>query len=94
MNLDTDPLNDLGDLVTMNEAITLVARGPIEALYLPAELLRAVHTTWTPERSVALLDRVRRYVGTPRPTVAAARAGRNGPCPCGSGRKHKRCCGA
>lgn len=25
--------------------------------------------------------------------VVAARPGRNEPCPCGSGRKHKRCCG-
>ncbi len=34
-----------------------------------------------------------------RPAAAAGRAkspkvGRNDPCPCGSGRKHKRCCGA
>ncbi len=25
---------------------------------------------------------------------AAGKVGRNDPCPCGSGRKHKRCCGA
>lgn len=24
--------------------------------------------------------------------MAAAKAGRNDPCPCGSGRKHKQCC--
>lgn len=25
--------------------------------------------------------------------VSASKAGRNDPCPCGSGRKHKKCCG-
>jgi uncharacterized protein YecA (UPF0149 family) len=30
----------------------------------------------------------------PSPTKKHARTGRNAPCPCGSGRKHKLCCGA
>ncbi len=29
-----------------------------------------------------------------QPKPAAAKVGRNEPCPCGSGRKHKKCCGA
>ncbi|MFN8204356.1 MAG: SEC-C metal-binding domain-containing protein [Solirubrobacteraceae bacterium] len=33
-------------------------------------------------------------VGTPLPTRVATAVGRNDPCPCGSGRKYKRCCGA
>jgi SWIM/SEC-C metal-binding protein len=28
------------------------------------------------------------------PVVAEAKVGRNEPCPCGSGKKYKRCCGA
>lgn len=28
------------------------------------------------------------------PIARAAKVGRNDPCPCGSGRKHKKCCGA
>ena len=28
-----------------------------------------------------------------RPDVRPAKAGRNGPCPCGSGTKYKKCCG-
>jgi preprotein translocase subunit SecA len=28
------------------------------------------------------------------PAVASAKAGRNDPCPCGSGKKYKKCCGA
>jgi preprotein translocase subunit SecA len=34
--------------------------------------------------------------GAPRPGAdkPAAKVGRNDPCPCGSGKKHKKCCGA
>ena len=28
------------------------------------------------------------------PTVRLQKVGRNEPCPCGSGKKHKKCCGA
>ncbi len=31
---------------------------------------------------------------TPPTRRAAAKVGRNDPCPCGSGKKHKKCCGA
>lgn len=30
----------------------------------------------------------------PRPTVKKSKVGRNDPCPCGSGKKYKKCCGA
>ena len=30
----------------------------------------------------------------PEPIKAAGRVGRNDPCPCGSGKKFKKCCGA
>lgn len=30
----------------------------------------------------------------PAPVVAAVKVGRNDPCPCGSGKKYKKCCGA
>lgn len=30
----------------------------------------------------------------PAPVVSATRVGRNDPCPCGSGKKYKKCCGA
>ncbi|MGH7576811.1 MAG: SEC-C metal-binding domain-containing protein, partial [Longimicrobiales bacterium] len=29
----------------------------------------------------------------PKPLVAEDKVGRNDPCPCGSGRKYKKCCG-
>lgn len=47
---------------------------------------------------IELLDgwRVGRGVGgtAPAEPSAPAKVGRNDPCPCGSGRKHKKCCGA
>ncbi len=29
----------------------------------------------------------------PKPLIAAQKIGRNDPCPCGSGKKYKKCCG-
>ena len=29
----------------------------------------------------------------PKPKIAEKKVGRNAPCPCGSGRKYKKCCG-
>lgn len=35
-----------------------------------------------------------RLLHPPQPAKTTSSAGRNDPCPCGSGRKHKKCCGA
>jgi len=43
----------------------------------------------SPEDTVAL-DRL---LNPPKPVHAEKRVGRNDPCPCGSGRKYKQCCG-
>lgn len=32
--------------------------------------------------------------GSPKPSAKAEKIGRNAPCPCGSGKKYKRCCGS
>ena len=53
---------------------------------LMADLLRAGQ----PPAMVSSLVRKRRQPASRRP---AAKAGRNDPCPCGSGRKFKKCCG-
>ncbi len=34
-----------------------------------------------------------RLLNPPKPVVASAKVGRNDPCPCGSGKKYKQCCG-
>lgn len=33
-----------------------------------------------------------RALNPPTPILAKAKVGRNEPCPCGSGKKHKKCC--
>lgn len=68
------------------------ARVPIEELYLPRDYIRATRAPWHPEVAYRLL----------RPLAEMYRhrearpegPSRKGPCPCGSGKKYKRCCGA
>ena len=36
---------------------------------------------------------VRQQVNAPKKKLAAEKIGRNDPCPCGSGKKYKNCCG-
>ncbi len=38
------------------------------------------------------LARIREAAGRPAPLPRRGKIGRNDPCPCGSGKKHKRCC--
>jgi uncharacterized protein YecA (UPF0149 family) len=55
------------------------------APYLEA-MVRLLRQGQPPAR---IMDILARQAGTPSPS-----SGRNAPCPCGSGRKFKRCCGA
>jgi hypothetical protein len=90
-----------GDLTDGGHAMALAlimlpwlatATGP--ALYLPAQLLDQCKSLFDAED---LAQRLEKYhyarAGAP-PARAPSRPGRNEPCPCGSGRKYKRCCGA
>lgn len=47
---------------------------------------------WSPTSALAA-DRTERDEARPRPYLAPSKAGRNALCPCGSGKKFKRCCG-
>jgi uncharacterized protein len=63
---------------------------------LVTEGVRAIHAFWLPQRKLdreALLQSRPLNVTSPVRT-AAAKIGRNDPCPCGSGKKFKKCCGA
>lgn len=67
-----------------------------EDLFLPASLLNAVRVPDVPVRAHDILQRPFRasWMSMPKPVRAARTPGRNEPCVCGSGKKHKRCCGA
>ena len=45
------------------------------------------------EQSLKALERLLRARTRPLDTTSRASAGRNDPCPCGSGKKYKKCCG-
>lgn len=45
------------------------------------------------KKAAESLDRLRREIALARPPQKKETTGRNDPCPCGSGKKYKRCCG-
>jgi hypothetical protein len=69
-----------------------VARAAPEDLFLPRETLRALHVPWTPEQTLNVVRAMRDHMG-PRTDSVPRGPTRKGPCPCGSGKKYKRCCG-
>jgi hypothetical protein len=65
-----------------------------KAFYMPEPAIGWLRTPWTRRDGELLLEaRLEGGVYRPQPIVAAPKIGRNEPCPCGSGKKHKRCCG-
>jgi preprotein translocase subunit SecA len=42
----------------------------------------------------AIMAKQGRDKPTPKPAVKRVKIGRNDPCPCGSGKKYKNCCGS
>ena len=62
---------------------------------LVEELLPILYELWnaTPRPELGGRSPARAHVDR-EPARAAAKIGRNAPCPCGSGKKYKRCCGA
>jgi SWIM/SEC-C metal-binding protein len=47
---------------------------------------------WAPDKPEDVSDLIR-LLNPPKPTIAGKKVGRNEPCPCGSGKKSKNCCG-
>jgi len=97
-------VNHPGDLVSdpvaplfLAAMIPWLARASAEELYLPADYLTEARIKWQPTRTMIAL-RAHQHVLTrsPRTMAPPQKEGpsRSGPCPCGSGKKYKRCCGA
>lgn len=76
--------------LTMITAVAAVAGLPATDLYLPRGILADVQAVWSPQQR---FDELKKhcFVGT-HTEIAQPRVGRNTVCPCGSGKKHKRCC--
>ncbi|MGJ4888750.1 UPF0149 family protein [Bradyrhizobium sp. HKCCYLR20261] len=60
----------------------------------PRNIRDAVITLYQYRHSGAALPGTPAFVDIPNPFASRGKPGRNDPCPCGSGRKYKRCCGA
>lgn len=45
-----------------------------------------------PDKPEDITD-LERLLNPPKPMIAEKKVGRNEPCPCGSGKKYKKCCG-
>ena len=59
-----------------------------------ADIREAVLTLYRYRRSGASLPGTPDFAERPNPFASFGKSGRNEPCPCGSGKKYKRCCGA
>jgi hypothetical protein len=90
----TDGITDGRKLLSTLHLVASSARLPPERFYLPRELLEPLRQPWTPEATLLMLEPMMKAEPPREPTRrGAAKVGRNAPCPCGSGKKYKRCCG-
>jgi hypothetical protein len=87
---------DMRNLDAIFASLPCVARSRAQDLYLPREVADLIARPWKPEQTIAMLQTWRRTFLDVRKAAAARPEGptRKGPCPCGSGKKHKRCCGS
>lgn len=75
-------------------AVSVCAREPVEMLYHEEKWLRQDSDPWTPQMMMAyLVDPFRDFWSRTIPAKAQQVPGRNDPCPCGSEKKYKKCCG-
>jgi hypothetical protein len=88
--------NQWSNLVSVIDWMPLIARASNSDFYVEEKYKEALPTAWDPECADAMvksrkgLERIiHRPLATPK---AAAKPERNAPCPCGSGKKYKRCC--
>lgn len=90
------PLAEIDDFRAVIDAIPFVATHRWEELYLPAEVLARLPPDGSEEKLAFVEGPLVRWRRGDRqgPSPSAPTPGRNAPCPCGSGKKHKRCCGA
>jgi hypothetical protein len=95
----TSTTSVFASIANFKEAFVLLpwlARAEGEDLYVPREHSRDA-PKWSRERSVEMLL-IEAKATRPRvesePVARKTGPSRQGPCPCGSGKKYKRCCGA
>jgi hypothetical protein len=91
LSYDGDSLDVNGSIIALT-ALPMVVRAVPEDFYWPRALLRPMLGEYHVQETLERLGRYRDPV-KPKATVRkAADVGRNDPCPCGSGKKFKKCC--
>jgi hypothetical protein len=86
----TDGLHFLSSL----SLAAAVAELPPETFYLPRESHAQCYRPWEPGHTWTILEPMTRTVASRGPVRRQQpKIGRNAPCPCGSSKKYKRCCG-
>jgi hypothetical protein len=93
LSLDADMMDN--KIITMAiYALPTAARASAEDFYYPRDVVRAWLGEWTPDETLERLKRLAAAEPRQEPRRAESRPGRNDPCPCGSGKKWKKCHGA
>ncbi len=69
-----------------------LARCEAEDFYYPHDYYRHVRMPWQPEETIILIEQERKKRKKKKPVKTERTPERNDPCPCGSGKKYKRCC--
>jgi SEC-C motif-containing protein len=80
-----------GDLMLI--AIAAVARAKAEDFYFPAAVLHALGPPDLEQIGASLVEMRRTLFGVAKTVRREEQPGRNDPCPCGSGKKYKKCHG-
>jgi hypothetical protein len=91
------PIPLVGDYVGLEsvlQSLPWIARAEAADFYLPEAYIELRRGKWQRSQGLALLQpRLDQERKKDVPTASVAKPGRNEPCPCGSGKKYKRCCG-
>jgi hypothetical protein len=72
----------------------LVGIASAQDFYFPREIATKVSVPWVPEYTLEHVRRTRYTLHAEQEPVKVEKVGRNEPCPCGSGKKYKKCHGA
>jgi hypothetical protein len=87
-------VKDIDGLGLLFLALPRAAAVEPKLLYLPEAALSTVRGQWQPSDALSLLAMQESFLEKPQPARAVRTPGRNDPCPCGSGKKYKRCHGS
>jgi hypothetical protein len=89
LNEPVSIIDDAADKPWILQCVPFVGIVPAEAFYFPAAEAPRRAAEFTPEAVLALVE----WAAPPPPVRVDHKPGRNDPCPCGSGKKAKHCCG-